>query len=93
MAIDLFSTDTLMTQFLLNTSNIMRDMDKAVTQGREAPELPPKARKEAELANLELMVAQVTDQVSSTSAGGGMLSQIQDFNAFLERAAVALESR
>jgi hypothetical protein len=82
-----------MMQFLLDTSNIMRDIDQAVTQGREAPELPTKARKEAELANLELIVAQVTDQVSSGNTGGGVLSQIQDFNAFLERAAVALESR
>lgn len=80
-------------QFLLNTSSVMRDIDQAVKQGQDAPELAPKAQREAELANLELVVAQVVDQVGSTGSGGGMLGQIQDFNAFLERAAVALESR
>lgn len=71
---------------------MMRDFDQAVMEGREAPELNPKAQKEAELVNLELIVAQVAEQVGA-SGSGGMLSQIQDFNAFLERAAVALESR
>lgn len=71
----------------------MRDIDHAVTQGRGAAELPPKAQKEAELANLELIVSQVSDQASSAAATGGLLNQIKDFNAFLERAAVALESR
>lgn len=70
----------------------MRDIDQAVAEGRDAPELPPKVQKEAELANLELVVAQVAEQVGR-SAGGGMLGQLQDFNAFLERAAVALESK
>ena len=71
----------------------MRDIDLAVEQGREAPELPTKAKKEAELANLELAVAQVTDQASSAGPTGGLLRQLRDFNAFLERSAVALESR
>lgn len=71
----------------------MRDIDLAVAQGREAPELSAKAQKEAELANLELAVAQVSDQASSAGATGGLLNQIRDFNAFLERTAVALESR
>lgn len=71
---------------------MMRDVDQAVAEGRDAPELPPKAQKEAELANLELAVAQITDQVCA-SGGGGLLTQIQEFNSFLERAAVALESR
>ncbi len=71
----------------------MRDIDLAVEKGREAPELSAKALKEAELANLEITVAQMSEQVSSSSPTGGLLSQIRDFNAFLERAAVALESR
>lgn len=71
----------------------MRDIDFAVAQGREAPDLPPKANKEAELANLELAVAQITDQASSAGPSGGLLNQLRDFNGFLERAAQALESR
>lgn len=71
----------------------MRDIDLAVAQGREAPELPAKANKEAELANLELAVAQIADQASSAGPTGGLLSQIKDFNGLLERTALALESR
>ncbi|KFH44445.1 hypothetical protein ACRE_047730 [Hapsidospora chrysogenum ATCC 11550] len=90
--------DTKESTFLLNTSSTMRDIDLAVEQGREAPELATKAKKEAELkeaelANLELAVAQVTDQASSAGPTGGLLRQLRDFNAFLERSAVALESR
>jgi hypothetical protein len=70
----------------------MHDIDLAVEQGREAPELSRKAEKEADLGNLDLVLAQISDQVSSTSSTGGLLQQVQDFNAFLERAATALES-
>lgn len=70
----------------------MHDIDLAVEQGREAPELPPNAEREADLGNLDLILAQLSDQVSSTSSTGGLLQQVQDFNAFLERAVAALES-
>ncbi|KFG80564.1 mannosylphosphorylation protein (Mnn4) [Metarhizium anisopliae] len=76
----------------LNASSLMHDIDLAVEQGREAPELSRKAEKEADLGNLDLVLAQISDQVSSTSSTGGLLQQVQDFNAFLERAAAALES-
>ncbi|CAI6090411.1 unnamed protein product [Clonostachys chloroleuca] len=79
--------------FLLNTSSTMYDIDMAVSKGQDAPQLSGKAQKEAELSNLEFLVAQLTDQVSSSSESGGNLHQVQDFNAFLERAAQALESR
>lgn len=71
----------------------MYDIDMAVSKGQDAPQLSRKAQKEAELSNLEFLVAQLTDQVSSSSESGGNLHQVQDFNAFLERAAQALESR
>jgi hypothetical protein len=71
----------------------MHDIDLAVERGQKAPELTRKEQKEADLANLELLIAQVTDQGSSKSASGGLLSQVTEFNAFLERAALALESR
>lgn len=71
----------------------MHDIDLAVAQGQKAPELTRKEQKEADLANLELLIAQVADEASSKSATGGLLSQVTEFNAFLERAAQALESR
>lgn len=70
----------------------MHDIDLAVEKGRETPELSPDAEKEADLGNLDLVLAQISDQVSSSSSTGGLLQQVQDFNAFLERAVAALES-
>ncbi|XWW93387.1 hypothetical protein V2A60_001320 [Cordyceps javanica] len=77
----------------LNASNLMHDIDLAVEQGRDAADLSSRARKEAELGNLELIISQVAEQASSNGPTGGLLHQIQDFNAFLERAAAVLESR
>lgn len=68
----------------------MHDVDLAVEQGRAAPELSAKKQKMAELANLELLISQVADQVCSSGPGGGALKQIKSFNAFLERAAAVL---
>lgn len=82
-----------MVQHFLSTSTTMHDVDLAIERGRDAPELSRTEQKQAELANLELLVPQISDQVSSASATGGLLQQVKDFNAFLERAAVALESR
>ncbi|KAG6123203.1 hypothetical protein E4U13_000087 [Claviceps humidiphila] len=77
----------------LNASALMHDIDLAVQQGREAPELSQAAERTAELGNLDLVLAQISDQVSSVSSTGGLLQQVRDFNSFLERAANALESR
>uniref|UniRef100_A0A0B7JPK0 Inner kinetochore subunit AME1 domain-containing protein n=1 Tax=Bionectria ochroleuca TaxID=29856 RepID=A0A0B7JPK0_BIOOC len=88
-----YEADNKEATFLLNTSSTMYDIDMAVSKGQDAPQLSGKAQKEAELSNLEFLVAQLTDQVSSSSESGGNLHQVQDFNAFLERAAQALESR
>ncbi|KAM4068056.1 triadin [Hirsutella rhossiliensis] len=77
----------------INTSTLMHDIDVAVEQGREAPELSRDAQKQVDLGNLELMLARVADEASSGSSTGGMLRQVTEFNAFLERAALALESR
>lgn len=71
----------------------MHDIDMAVERGRDAPELSRAQEKKADLANLELLVARITDEASSSSAAGGMLQQVKSFNAFLERAAIALETR
>ena len=72
----------------------MQDIELAVEQGRHASEPSTRAEKqEGDLGNLPLALARVSDQASSTSAMGGVLKQVKDFNALLERAAVALETR
>ncbi|EXF85447.1 AT hook domain-containing protein [Colletotrichum fioriniae PJ7] len=72
---------------------LMHDIDLAVERGRAAPELSPAEKKTAELANLEILISRITDQACTRSDTGGTLKQVKDFNAFLERAAVALEGR
>ncbi|RCI13283.1 hypothetical protein L249_0657 [Ophiocordyceps polyrhachis-furcata BCC 54312] len=74
----------------INTSALMHDIELAVEQGRDAPEVSRQVQRQA---NLELLIAQVSDLASSGSSTGGLLHQVRDFNAFLERAALALESR
>ncbi|KAF5580371.1 hypothetical protein FPANT_9327 [Fusarium pseudoanthophilum] len=85
--------DTKESTYRLDTSAIMHDIDMAVERGRDAPELSRAQEKKADLANLELIVARITDEASSSSSAGGMLQQVKNFNAFLERAAIALETR
>lgn len=77
----------------ISLSSAMHDIDLAVENGQAAAELSAKERKEAELANLELLISQVADQASSKSDSGGALKQIKDFNALLERTAGVLERR
>lgn len=71
----------------------MDDIELAIENGKSVPDLNPKEQKVAELANLELLISRVASQASAASDGGGNLKQIKDFNAFLERAAAALERR
>ncbi|OAA63892.1 hypothetical protein ISF_04601 [Cordyceps fumosorosea ARSEF 2679] len=80
-------------KYRLSASNLMHDIDLAVEQGRDAADLSSRARKEAELGNLELTISQLAEQVSSNGSTGGLLRQVQDFNAFLERAAAVLGTR
>lgn len=77
----------------LGLSSTMDDIELAMENGRSAPDLNPKEQKKAELANLELLISRVASQASTDGDGGGSLKQIKDFNAFLERAAAALERR
>ncbi|KAI1059331.1 hypothetical protein LB507_004043, partial [Fusarium sp. FIESC RH6] len=85
--------DTKESKHRLDTSAIMHDVDMAVERGRDAPELSRAQEKKADLANLELLVARITDEASSASSAGGMLQQVKNFNAFLERAAIAMETK
>ncbi|KAI1761236.1 hypothetical protein GGR53DRAFT_38644 [Hypoxylon sp. FL1150] len=77
----------------LGLSSTMDDIELAMENGKTAPDLDPKEQKTAELANLELLISRVASQASTAGDGGGNLKQIKDFNAFLERAAAALERR
>ncbi|KAK8103897.1 uncharacterized protein PG998_010930 [Apiospora kogelbergensis] len=77
----------------LGLSASMHDIEMAIDHGRSAPELTPGEQKMAELGNLELLVSQVASQACAGGDGSGNLKQIHDFNAFLERAAAALEMR
>ncbi|KAI5918330.1 hypothetical protein F4810DRAFT_595357 [Camillea tinctor] len=77
----------------LGLSSAMDDIELAIENGKQAPELNPKEQKVAEIANLELLISKVAGQASDVGDGGGNLKQIKDFNAFLERAAAALEGR
>ena len=71
----------------------MHDIDLAIEKGQAAGELSASEQREADLANLELLISRVADQTSTRSATGGTLRQIMDFNAFLERTAAVLERR
>ncbi|CAJ2500278.1 Uu.00g031310.m01.CDS01 [Anthostomella pinea] len=77
----------------LGLSSTMDDIELAIETGKVAPDPSPSEQKAAELANLELLICRVAGQASAAGDGGGNLKQIKDFNAFLERAAVALEGR
>lgn len=71
----------------------MFDIDLAIEQGRHQPELSDKEQKQADITNLGLEIAKVAEQTGPQGSSGGMLSKLREFNAFLERAAMALESR
>lgn len=71
----------------------MHDVDLAVGKGLAAQPLSKKEESKANLANLEFLISKVAEQACSKSDHGGTLKQIRDFNAFLEKAAAALEGR
>ncbi|KAL5596551.1 uncharacterized protein BROUX77_007235 [Berkeleyomyces rouxiae] len=77
----------------LDMSAAMHAVEAALAKGAGAPEVSADEARDAELVNLELVVARVAEQASSRGPGGGALNQIREFNRFLERAARALESR
>lgn len=75
----------------LDLSAKMHNVDLAVDRGKAAPELPAVEQKMADLGNLELAIARITEQACSRGGSGGAMRQIKEFNAFLERAHTALE--
>jgi hypothetical protein len=45
------------------------------------------------MTGVELLLKRVAGEVSNKSDSGGILRQIREFNSFLERAALVLETR
>ncbi|KAA8577104.1 hypothetical protein EYC84_007108 [Monilinia fructicola] len=64
------------------------DIELAVERGRSSSSHTDDGK-----ANLELILKRVASEASSASGDGGILKQIKAFNAFMERAALALEGR
>ncbi|KAI6316024.1 hypothetical protein MCOR29_006801 [Pyricularia oryzae] len=77
----------------LHISSTMQDIELAVEEGRSAPELSTKEQKQSDLANLELLMLRVGDHIRPNGHGLGVLDQVKSFNAYLERAAAALQGR
>ena len=70
----------------LNTT--VHDIELAIDLGRSA-----QIDYIQEKTGTEVLLKRVADQVSNKSDSRGILKQIKEFNAFLERAALVLESR
>lgn len=45
------------------------------------------------MAGTEVLLKRIADEVSNKSDSGGILKQIKEFNTFLERAALVLETQ
>ena len=64
----------------------------AIERGKEKNSHDP-VNDPVEMVGAELLLSRVASEVSNKSDSRGLLKQIRDFNAFLERAALALEGR
>ncbi|KAL2060714.1 hypothetical protein VTL71DRAFT_9355 [Oculimacula yallundae] len=74
----------------LNTS--IHDIEIAIELGKSA-ETSEDPDQTGDMVGTELIVKRVAGEVSNKGDSGGILRQIKEFNAFLERAALALETR
>lgn len=68
------------------------DIELALERGQTKYPHDP-ANGVAEMTGSQLLLKRVAADVSCKSSTGGMLNQIKQFNAFLERTALALESK
>jgi hypothetical protein len=69
-------------------NNMIHDIEVAIERGKEQD-----SHDTNEKTGIDLLVKRVAGEVSNKSDSGGILKQFKDFNAFLERAALALEAR
>lgn len=81
-------TDVVKESMALNAA--VHDVELAVERGRAYAQ--KQSVKGEEAVGIEFLLKTVADEASSAGAGG-VLRRVQEFNAFLERAAVALEGR
>ncbi len=81
-------TDKANTQDRDALNNAVHDIELAIDLGKTS-QLDGKD----DMIGTELLLKRVADEVSNKGDVGGILKQIKEFNAFLERAALALESR
>jgi hypothetical protein len=77
-------------QAALSTS--LHDIELAVSRGLEKTPAGG-AMDEPAWPDLSILLRTIAGEVSSYSPEGGILKQVKEFNAFLERAALALEAR
>ncbi|KAF7938308.1 hypothetical protein BELL_0048g00190 [Botrytis elliptica] len=71
---------------VLNTT--VHDIELAVERGKSSSDHTDDGK-----TNIELMLKRIASEASSASDDGGVLKQIKAFNAFMERAALALEGK
>lgn len=69
-------------------NNAAHDIELAVDRGKSLQN-----EEENEMSGIEVLLKRMAGTVSTKGSSGGVLQQIKDFNGFLERAALALESR
>jgi hypothetical protein len=69
----------------------VHDIELAIDLGKERQVL--EGSRLIEMIGTEVLLKRVAGEVSNQGDSGGLLRQIKSFNAFLERAALALESR
>ncbi|KAF7894438.1 uncharacterized protein EAF01_009889 [Botrytis porri] len=71
---------------VLNTT--VHDIELAIERGKSSSDNTDDGK-----SNRELMLKRIASEASSASDDGGVLKQIKAFNAFMERAALALEGK
>ncbi|KUJ09550.1 uncharacterized protein LY89DRAFT_627717 [Mollisia scopiformis] len=69
----------------------VHDIEMAIDLGKQKQH--DEAEQSTEMVGTEVLLKRVAGEVSNKSDSGGLLRQIKDFNAFLERAALALEGK
>ncbi|EHL01717.1 hypothetical protein M7I_2355 [Glarea lozoyensis 74030] len=73
----------------LNTA--AHDIELAVDRGRT--NRPVHSSNDVKMSGPEVILKRIVNKISNKGDSGGILKQIKDFNGFLERAALALESK
>lgn len=66
----------------------VHDIELAVERGKSSSDTTNDGK-----TNIELRLKHIASEASSASDEGGVLKQIKAFNAFMERAALALEGK